>query len=474
MLNRFFAGPVLLSSCCMLMMTGCSQAVGDPVSDSDEALVLHEWGTFTELQNFAGVSLGGINTDDEPVPKFVHGFARSVLASTGTRRASKRIAFRHSQVTMRLETPVIYFYPQQSAGDLGPLDVHVRFPDGWLSEFYPNAEYTAPGLKRMRLNRGTTGELAWNGLRLDDAARGPETDEPVWVIPRQTDATGVITPQGEGERFLFYRGVGNFTGPLRVKTDQRSDQLALSYEGSTTPSVIQQAWLVDVRRDGPLAFRTLGQLQSNPGVEEPLAVVPRSFEKSEYSKGNFALLQASMHRELVSAGLYDKEATAMLGTWEEAYFKSPGLRVFYVVPRQWTDERLPLTVNVPTKMERVMMGRVELLTDWQQQRVDQIAQGPLSDPKWIDTIPQSPARDKLFAGHSDFGELGVKIPEDYQAYMDLGRFRNAIIRAAAATRPQTLLPQFVKQHRLQSPTLPGAAAKQDSKVALSVAPADQS
>ena len=33
---------------------------------------IHEWGTFTALQNDAGVAAGGINVDDEPLPAFVH------------------------------------------------------------------------------------------------------------------------------------------------------------------------------------------------------------------------------------------------------------------------------------------------------------------------------------------------------------------------------------------------------------------
>ena len=39
---------------------------------STDKLVIHEWGTFTSLQDEAGRSIGGINNDDEPLPKFVH------------------------------------------------------------------------------------------------------------------------------------------------------------------------------------------------------------------------------------------------------------------------------------------------------------------------------------------------------------------------------------------------------------------
>ena len=34
-------------------------------------LVVHEWGTFTSLQDESGQAIGGLNTDDEPVPKAV-------------------------------------------------------------------------------------------------------------------------------------------------------------------------------------------------------------------------------------------------------------------------------------------------------------------------------------------------------------------------------------------------------------------
>src|SRR5688500_14380653 len=41
-------------------------------SPDDGQLVVHEWGTFTSLQDEAGRSVGGVNIDDEPLPKFVH------------------------------------------------------------------------------------------------------------------------------------------------------------------------------------------------------------------------------------------------------------------------------------------------------------------------------------------------------------------------------------------------------------------
>ena len=89
------------------------------LSASDAPLVAHEWGTFTALQDDDGTPLGAINADDEPVPDFVctvGGFrtlsARSEL--TSRLRGGKGISACHPDVTMRLETPVIYFYRRTS------------------------------------------------------------------------------------------------------------------------------------------------------------------------------------------------------------------------------------------------------------------------------------------------------------------------------------------------------------------------
>ena len=39
---------------------------------SSDRLIIHEWGTFTSLQDESGRTIGGVNIDDEPVPNFVH------------------------------------------------------------------------------------------------------------------------------------------------------------------------------------------------------------------------------------------------------------------------------------------------------------------------------------------------------------------------------------------------------------------
>jgi hypothetical protein len=64
--------------------------------------VVHEWGTFTCLQDEAGQPLGGINADDEPLPSFVHDL---ISQNAGTNKGGVPACF--PSVTMRLETPVL-------------------------------------------------------------------------------------------------------------------------------------------------------------------------------------------------------------------------------------------------------------------------------------------------------------------------------------------------------------------------------
>lgn len=90
---------------------------------------IHEWGTFTSLQDEFGQAVGGINTDDEPVPDFVHGYFPILpAADIVPRQFNKGLPSCYPQVAMRLETPVIYFHPPQGTpdGQIARVNVHLR------------------------------------------------------------------------------------------------------------------------------------------------------------------------------------------------------------------------------------------------------------------------------------------------------------------------------------------------------------
>ncbi len=347
-----------------------------------EPLVVHEWGTFTVLQDENGIAVPGINIDDEPVPGFVHRIGNLIRSDRPPATTLKApLVPCHPDVLMRLETPVIYFYPP--AGEEPVVDVEVEFPGGWISEYYPDAVAVTPGREERRILRSGVGRLAWKGLQIGGTADGPKTDSHVWLVPRGVEAKSVRTSAGEAERYLFYRGVANIEAPLRVRRDGET----LKLSGET-----RIAWLADFRGDGTAAFRRAS------------AEMPADF--SGYSRKNVGLLRKEMCDELIAEGLFSREAEAMLKTWEDSYFQSLGLRLFYMVPREWTDRHLPLKISPPAEIMRAMIGRIELVTPDQRRLLERLV------------------------------KLDAVNPADLPAgYYLLGRFANAFLAEEHRRRP---------------------------------------
>ncbi len=76
-----------------------------------------------------------------------------------------------------------------------------------------------------------------------------------------------------------------------------------------------------------------------------------------------ASLSAQMKDALVSEGLFEREAAAMVATWRDSWFEETGVRVLYTLPRAWSDRTLPLTIEPkPRDVVRVMVGRAEVIT----------------------------------------------------------------------------------------------------------------
>ncbi|MBC8095772.1 MAG: hypothetical protein H7Y43_08160, partial [Akkermansiaceae bacterium] len=438
---------------------------------AESNLVIHEWGTFTSLQNETGEAIGGINTDDEPVPGFVHRLAPFLLLSPNEvrNRFSQGVPFCHPDVSMRLETPVIYFHPHKAEPKLERLSVNVKFHGGWLSEFYPHAIAEAPGLEGNR-NRGQShrfgplktnavGTLDWHQLQVGGNWPLTNTSEHVWLAPRNVQAALVRTTNGESEKFLFYRGVANLNAPLRISLDSKSDHLVFRGQlemPAAKPLVIPKLWFVHIRSDGDLAFRTLPALTLKSGSTRILAHTPGSFGRKEFASRNLARLRKDLLEALMQDGLFRDEAEALLNTWQLSYFKSPGMRVFFIVPPEWTDYYLPLSISAPAQVDRVMVGRIELITP--EQRVLLAKIGSYSETEIAAAVgtlgtnlmnfilrePKTYAEryGKLTAGRAPMNDF-ISVPDVFQTYLDLGRFRAALILHEAKRHPAPGITNFI-------------------------------
>jgi hypothetical protein len=350
-------------------------------ADAGVPLAVHEWGTITTVHAATGTPQGKLNKiqPDEVLPDFVHRYEPSSTRQEPKLRLGKSpLVPGRPDVTMRLETPVIYFYPGGPMNS--PVNVTVRFRGGVLNEYYPDAEPAiAVDMQRIRekmdarvirtwdgrmLNNYVVSSLSWKGLKLVTDIRPPVTSSLVWRAPREVRATGVSTAAGESERYVFYRGVAHLDALLQTQltpAELRLNAPARLVWLKGKSANIPRTWYASIRSDGTVAYREHGTLTlraENPGA--PLGRLNR-FEPSDYDAANLGRLRASMKLELVAQGLFEDEAQAMLNTWQASYFEKPGARVFYIVPKEWTNYFLPLEISVPAEVTRVIVGRVDLL-----------------------------------------------------------------------------------------------------------------
>ncbi|MFN7973087.1 MAG: hypothetical protein U0166_12180 [Acidobacteriota bacterium] len=296
------------------------------------SFVVHEWGTFTTIAGPDGKPvLWRPLAGHDDLPAFVHRIDR---LPQGLRAGLPSKLQRTAQV--RMETPVIYFYGDREM----TASVRVLFPSGQITEWYPEAETVAGGV------------IDWGRFAI---VPGAEIAPPVEEAPshyyaaRDVDAAPVrVCGQAgiETDRFLFYRGVGDFTPAVTARLD--GTRVVIDNTGASGVQVI-----LFENRGGRVGFRSDRMVVSSVTMDRPELTA---------AAGDLEGIAAELVRVLTSEGLYEKEARAMVATWRDSWFE-PGLRVFAVLPRSATDEVLPLTVDPrPDDVVRVMVGRTELIT----------------------------------------------------------------------------------------------------------------
>ena len=292
--------------------------------------------------------------------------------------------------------------------------------------------------------------------------------------PRRAGRLGADRQRRERKVFFLSRR----RAPQRAAEnfrDTNSDELLFRSQledlATDKPPAIRSLWLVDIQADGKIAFRPLPSLTLDRNPKKILAHTPAVFSPGDFNSGNLGQLKAALQTALVADGLFADEAQALLNTWELSYFKSTGLRVFFLVPRAWTDFYLPLDISPLADLSRVMVGRIELVTPDQRDGLQKIAQYPAAQIRneagllqtnfygkitfnFSNSRPSREAERRLSeemaqvnAGQKSLASF-VSVPQSYQTYLDLGRFRNALILDEARRRPA--LTNFISTYRLDA------------------------
>jgi hypothetical protein len=358
--------------------------------------IVHEWGTFTTFAGSDGQVLRFYPTGDD-LPAFVY---RDKEAGRKQQQIEQMFSKRDMSMLVSLETPVLYFYADREL----TASVDVVFPKGRLTEHYP------------RSNAAPAGWLRWDGLKILPGAQvdfptqpGPgryyaarATDaapirlDSVETVSEPTDTTllgaalnrvfgmpatrEVQTTKQEHEKFIFYRGAGNFVLPLNVAVKPGLEQVKIRCGNSFVPvthvllkntglAPFRGAVLVNIQK-GKVRFQEVGTV-------EPSSTLTASLPTEE---ATLARLGEVMVRLLMAEGLYEKEAQAMVKTWESAWFGEEGTRLIYIVPQSLTDELLPLRIDPkPDTTVRVLVGRHDFLTPQRERDIDALVERMQSD-----------------------------------------------------------------------------------------------
>jgi hypothetical protein len=376
--------------------------------------VVHEWGTDTVVVGSDGSLQRGLHHEEEDLPGFVYDRMKA-----GTLEGSTSVA-------VKMETPVTYFYSDVPR----TVNVAVDFPRGVFTQWYPAAmgfwppiaapssvigvseptdpvfnlafPFTTPACSTKYGSVGN-GLLDWGTVeilaRQAPPANLPEAplDKFTWSYARNVDANSlrianapgaIVQPQDE--KFLFYRGLGNFELPVNVAAPGGSN-LALE---NTYPEAIPTAFVVRVG-NGKGAFVAHEQ---GIGANSSLTTTIPSLEGASDIGPFTGALADAVTRALDQTGLYHDEAVAMVDTWKRQWFGTPGIRVFYLIPQSWTDASIPLKVTpAPDSLVRVMMIRVEVIAP-EDEAIDVQFVQKLEDPN---TAPEAESH---FASLGRFAE----------------------------------------------------------------------
>lgn len=330
-----------------------------------DGYVAHEWGTFTSVQGAEGSQLAWNPLIAADLPPFVFSINNPTAKRTGVQLPAFAFASKTGtaqrwgfEPRQRMETPVIYFYADQPQ----KVDVAVKFNEGRITEWYPQISEN-----RVSAAGAISHTMKWTGVQLLPGLKeagfyAKEGKASHYYAAREADATPLrVTPaQGEAqhEKMLFYRGVGGFTAPLNVSQSGDSILIKVTDKGVR----LADAFLYIVRGDKAL-LEPLGAIDASDEVRS----VAYDFQKARPLAEVRADFGKKLQAAIVAGGLYEKEAAAMVKTWDDSWFGEQGMRVLYTLPQTWSDRVLPLTFSpAPREIKRVFVGRAEMFTPSQE------------------------------------------------------------------------------------------------------------
>lgn len=331
-----------------------------------QALEVHEWGTFTILSSSEGLQTPWYQpySDLAALPSFTHNFMGATKAMT--------------LASVRMETPVIYFYPEKEM----KVTAEVSFAGGYITERFP-ASIGNPLIPITKWS-GTLLHPDHSDAKLIPVVK-PQQGENYAAARNVPDAwifrsdTPVITTENQPdihpvEKFIFYRGAGESTP--RFMASMPDDKSMRFLNNSESASTFQVALQVVGDQAAWVKMPSIAAVDSTkePGQQISYATVAIPDKKISLKQTDKEL-SALFLTELTARGLSEAEAKAMIATWNHTWFAEPGQRIFTILPSEWVDQVLPLTITpTPKTIKRVFVARLEVLSPETEDKLTELLQ----------------------------------------------------------------------------------------------------
>src|SRR5262249_14548353 len=149
-------------------------------------LTVHEWGTFTSIAGADGHAVEWLPPLTSDLPSFVERYRGAYVKAS-------------LAGTIRMETPVIYFYARNETS----VSVRVSFSKGLITEWYPHADSVSPAdpprHQQSSWQPPVDGSIAWTSISVSPNQSSDFAKENLashYYAARQTSATplAVKTP----------------------------------------------------------------------------------------------------------------------------------------------------------------------------------------------------------------------------------------------------------------------------------------
>ncbi len=316
--------------------TAVSQQPNPPVK---KGFVVHEWGVFRVNENvdYANAEL---RAEWDDLPEFVYGHIKG------------RLVPQHWESFEIRRRPIVFFHATE------PLTARMQidFPGGLAGVWWPATEQSVVFANQKQPKAGST--LVWNlGIKqLPQGWRPKQPNPPAisdkhWIARiRQVKSDEVFAKYSpnfldvEREKFVYYDGI--FPQGKWLKIDVAKDRVALT---SRVKHPVFDVTVVD-RRGEKVRVGRIAKLDAGETVKD---VKFTEVDASRFSSEAADVLL----KQLVGAGLFEDEAKSLVDLWKKEMFETPGLNLFYRLPQEEYQARLPMSLT-PKPESLVRVGLV--------------------------------------------------------------------------------------------------------------------